>query len=51
LKRQTLDLLHRELLEKAIEWQEYNQMMYNMHGGYEAWTETPPQLLKRKDKK
>jgi predicted GIY-YIG superfamily endonuclease len=51
LKKQTLDLLHRELLEKAIEWQEYNQKMYDLHGGYEAWTETPPQLLKRKDKK
>jgi hypothetical protein len=25
--------------------------MYDIHGGYEAWTETPPQLLKRKDKK
>lgn len=51
LKRQTIELLHRELLEKAIEWQEHNQRMYDEHGGYEAWTETPPQLLKRKDKK
>jgi len=48
LKQQTLDLLHRELLEGAIKWQEYNQMVYDTVGRYERWTETPAQLLKRK---
>lgn len=50
LRQQTRDLLYAELLAGAIKWQEYNQMMYDMHGGYEAWTETKPQLLIRKDK-
>jgi predicted GIY-YIG superfamily endonuclease len=50
LKKQTLDLLYADLLRGAVEWQEYNQMMYDVHGGYEAWTETPPQLLPRKPK-
>jgi hypothetical protein len=48
LKKQTLDLLYADLLRGAVEWQEYNQMMYDINGGYEAWTETPPQLIKRK---
>jgi hypothetical protein len=51
LKQQTRDLLYADLLAGCIKWQEYNQMMYDIHGGYEAWTETPPQLLMRKDKK
>ena len=51
LKQQTRDLLYADLLAGCIAWQEYNQMMYDIHGGYEAWTETPPQLLMRKDKK
>jgi hypothetical protein len=50
LKQQTRDLLYADLLAGAIEWQEYNQMMYDLHGGYEAWTETKPHILIRKDK-
>lgn len=51
LKQQTRDLLYADLLAGCIAWQEYNQMMYDLHGGYEAWTETKPQLLMRKDGK
>jgi hypothetical protein len=50
LRKQTTDLLYADLLAGAIAWQEYNQMMYDIHGGYEAWTETKPQLLIRKEK-
>lgn len=51
LKKQTADLLYADLLQGCIAWQEYNQQMYDLHGGYEAWTETKPQLLVRKEKK
>jgi hypothetical protein len=38
-------LLKRELLEGCMAWDEYNQEMKRI--GYEPWTETKPQLLKK----
>ena len=46
IKQQTIDLLKQELLEKTITWYEYDAEIKRM-GGYPAWTETPPKLLKR----
>jgi hypothetical protein len=51
LRQQTRDLLYADLLAGAIEWMEYNQMMYEIHGGYEAWTETKPHILIRKEER
>lgn len=45
VRKQNSLLLKRELLEKSITWNEYNEEMKRI--GYEPWTETRPQYVNK----